>query len=187
LLTYRSNRSPSLIVKLKQGDITEWKGDAIVNAANRSLLGGGGVDGAIHKAAGPDLKAYCSELNGCETGDSKSSPGFHLPCRWVIHTVGPIWEGGKNHEESLLKSCYVSALAEAEQLRATSVAFPAISCGIYRFPKEPASRIALESCLQSLHRESSVKELSFILFDDEIFEIYRKLADECSELEMNCP
>src|SRR5215469_1192082 len=125
-----------------QGDITHQHVDAIVNAANSSLLGGGGVDGAIHRAAGPELVEYCRTLGGCRTGEAKISPGFRLPASWVIHTVGPIWHDGTQQEDALLASCYQTSLALAEQHHLRSIAFPAISTGIFGFPLEPATAIA---------------------------------------------
>jgi O-acetyl-ADP-ribose deacetylase (regulator of RNase III) len=123
-----------------QGDITTLKVDAIVNAANTSLLGGGGVDGAIHRAADPDLLAACRKLHGCATGDAKSTPGFRLPAKWVFHAVGPVWHGGEHDEDELLASCYRRSLELAAQHHARSIAFPAISTGIYHFPPRRASR-----------------------------------------------
>ncbi|MBW3162972.1 O-acetyl-ADP-ribose deacetylase [Ferrimonas balearica] len=133
-----------MTIQLHLGDITELNVDAIVNAANPTLLGGGGVDGAIHRAAGPELKAFCRTLGGCATGQAKHSPGFALPARWVIHTVGPIWQGGDQNEARQLAHCYQNSLVLAEEIGANSIAFPCISTGIYGYPADRAARIALD-------------------------------------------
>lgn len=135
------------VIDVWQGDITLLAVDAIVNAANGSLLGGGGVDGAIHRAAGPELLDYCRKLQGCKVGDAKISPGFRLPARYVIHTVGPVWQGGRNREPLLLKSCYRTSFAVAAAQGLSSIAFPAISCGVYRYPLAAAAGIAVSEAL----------------------------------------
>jgi len=132
-------------IQIVQGDITHLDVDAIVNAAKSSLLGGGGVDGAIHRAAGPELLAACRPLGGCPTGESRITPGFRLKARWVIHTVGPVWHGGEQNEPGLLRACYENSFALALENSAKSIAFPAISTGVYRFPKKAAAEIALEA------------------------------------------
>lgn len=153
------------------GDITKETVDAIVNAANGSLLGGGGVDGAIHRAAGPELLAACRELGGCPTGDARSTPAFGLPARFVIHAVGPVWSGGGAGEAELLASCYRRALEIADELGARSVAFPAISTGIYGYPREEAARIAVETVRAS---PSRVELVRLVAFDPETYRLYRR-------------
>lgn len=159
-------------IKIVVGDITRLKVDAIVNAANRSLLGGGGMDGAIHRAAGPELLAECRTLNGCETGQSKLTDAYRLPCRKVIHTVGPIWLGGAMNEDALLASCYQTALEIAIAENFKTIAFPCISTGVYCFPRERAARIALgviESYLQDGRYKGDVILCCFLEQDAEIY------------------
>ncbi len=161
-----------------QGDITRIQVDAIVNAANTSLLGGGGVDGAIHDAAGPELLAACEKLGGCATGDAKATPGFGLPAKWVFHAVGPVWHGGKSGEHEALAGCYARCMELARQHQARSIAFPAISTGAYRFPLERAARIAVQT-VKDYVEKSGVSEVHFVCFDAATLSIYRQLlADE---------
>ena len=152
------------------GDITELEVDAIVNAANESLLGGGGVDGAIHRAAGPQLKEECRELGGCETGDAKATAGYELPADHVIHTVGPVWNGGDEGEEELLRSCYRRSLEVADELGVDSVAFPAISTGVYGYPKEDAAEVAVDTITST---DTDVTRVVLCAFDQETAELYR--------------
>ena len=165
-------------IKLIKGDITKVDCDAIVNAANSSLLGGGGVDGAIHRAAGPELLEECRTLNGCCTGEAKITRGYRLSARQVIHTVGPIWKGGHRDEHRELALCYSNSLALAKEKGIKSLAFPAISTGAYRFPAEQASLIALGETLRFLEANSEPEEVIFVVFSDELHSIYIKLLQD---------
>ena len=156
-----------------RADITDLDADAIVNAANSSLLGGGGVDGAIHRAAGPELMAACRLLGGCATGDAKTTPGFALPARWVIHTVGPVWRGGTHGEADLLASCYRCCLREADNAGARSVAFPAISTGVYGYPKDAAAAIAVDTLRTTA---TSVENAILVAFDRGTESLYQSLV-----------
>ncbi len=161
-------------IQLWQGDITTLALDAIVNAANSSLLGGGGVDGAIHSAAGPRLLEQCRTLGGCETGQAKITPGFDLPARYVIHTVGPVWRGGHSREDELLAACYRNSLKLALNHGLQAIAFPAISTGVYRFPVERACTIALREVEAFLARHASPSKVIFVCFSDAGAALYRR-------------
>jgi O-acetyl-ADP-ribose deacetylase len=163
------NRGASL--QVVRQDITTLDVDAVVNAANERLLGGGGVDGAIHRAAGPGLLAECRGLGGCPTGDAKATGGHRLPARWVIHTVGPVWRGGGHGEETLLASCYRRSLEVADDLGAASVAFPAISTGVYGFPRERAADIAVDTLRGT---PTAVRDILLVAFDDETRALYER-------------
>ncbi len=163
---------------LTQGDITKMNVDCIVNAANRTLLGGGGVDGAIHRAAGPELLAECKTLGGCETGSAKITKGYRLPAKYVIHAVGPVWHGGNSNEDELLKSCYTTSLQLAKEHGCKTIAFPNISTGVYRFSKRRAAYNALEAVKSFLEKNELPEKVYFVCFDDENYQIYRELLKD---------
>ena len=162
-------------LELYKGDITKLNVDAIVNAANTSLLGGGGVDGAIHRAAGHELLEYNKKLGGCTTGEAKISPGFKLPAKYIIHTVGPVWNGGKNNEDKLLANCYKNSLKLAAENNIKTIAFPSVSTGVYRFPVERASKIAVKEVKDFLEKDSPIEKVIFVCFDDRTYEIYNEI------------
>ena len=164
-------------ISLEKGDITALDVDAIVNAAKNSLLGGGGVDGAIHRAAGPQLLAECRTLGGCPTGEARITRGYDLPARHVVHTVGPVWNGGDRDEPRLLASCYRMSLELCEPNGIRSIAFPAISCGVYRFPIEQACRIALGEIESYLSKGDAIERVVLICFDADVYETYRDLME----------
>ena len=161
-------------IEIYQGDITQVSVDAIVNAANTSLLGGGGVDGAIHHAAGPGLLEECQTLNGCSTGEAKITSAYNLPCKFVIHAVGPVWKGGNNKEDELLAGAYRNALRIAANTKLTTIAFPNISTGVYGFPKERAAGIAVSEVRAHLETETSIERIIFCIFYDENLGYYKK-------------
>lgn len=161
-------------IRLFLGDITTLNVEAIVNAANTTLLGGGGVDGAIHRAAGPQLLEECRTLNGCKTGEAKITNGYNLRAKFVIHTVGPVWQGGNYDEENLLANCYKNSLRVAVQNGIKTVAFPSISTGIYHFPIDKASAIAIHEVLSFLKQEPSISKVMFVCFTRSILDVYKQ-------------
>src|ERR1700686_1477491 len=166
---------PDSRLTLTRGDITKLAVDAIVNAANTTLLGGGGVDGAIHRAAGPQLLAECKTLGGCRPGEAKITRGYSLPARSVIYTVGPVWSGGNRGESETLANCYRNSLQVAVANGARTIAFPAISCGVYRYPIADAARIAVETTTEFLRENDSNEQVTFVVATDEIHEAYQGL------------
>ena len=162
-------------IKIVEGDITKQKVDAIVNAANTSLLGGGGVDGAIHRAAGPELLKETRTLGGCPTGEARVSKGYRLPAKWVIHTVGPVWGGGIKNEDNLLANCYRNSFKEAERLGLSTIAFPSISTGVYRFPLERATEIALKETKQFLEKNEALETVVFVCFGEQVTRTYQEV------------
>ena len=162
-------------IQIIDGDITKQAVDAIVNAANNSLLGGGGVDGAIHRAAGPELLEETRRIGGCPTGAARVSKGYHLPAQWVIHTVGPIWTGGDRHEAELLARCYQNCFKAAQELGIQSIAFPSISTGAYGFPLERATEIALVETQRILEKDRILTQVLFVCFGERVLKVYQKV------------
>ncbi|MBE6008378.1 MAG: O-acetyl-ADP-ribose deacetylase [Lachnospiraceae bacterium] len=168
-------------VSIVKGDIVRMKTDAIVNAANTSLLGGGGVDGAIHRAAGKDLLAECITLNGCKTGEAKITKGYKLNAKYVIHTPGPIWRGGDRGEGELLKNCYRNCLKLAVENGIETIAFPSISTGVYRFPKDLAAEIALNEILTFLKDNESISLVKLVCFDEDMLKLYKETFEKLTK------
>ena len=162
-------------IEIVEDDITKQHVDAIVNAANTSLLGGGGVDGAIHRAAGPELLEETRTIGGCPTGEARSSKGYRLPAKWVIHTVGPVWSGGKKNEDNLLADCYSNSLKLAKELGVKSIAFPSISTGVYRFPLERATNIAMTETKKFLEENKMPEKVIFVCFGKEALRVYKEI------------
>jgi O-acetyl-ADP-ribose deacetylase len=165
-------------IEILRGDITKLEVDAIVNAANTTLLGGGGVDGAIHRAAGPELLAECRALGGCRPGEAKMTRGYRLPARFVIHTVGPIWRGGKNDEARILANCYHNSLQLAVENEIKTMAFPAISCGAYGYPIEEAAHIAFKTTREFLAVSDEIERVIFVVWDGDVYEAYRQALEK---------
>lgn len=168
-------------LKVIQNDITTLRVDAVVNAANSTLLGGGGVDGAIHRAAGPQLLEECSKLGGCPTGQAKITQAYRLPAEFVIHTVGPVWSGGRNGEAELLASCYKESMTLATQYDITTIAFPAISCGIYGYPLEQAAKIAIRTLEDFVATSNRIRQILLICFNDDVYTTYSACLMEQGE------
>jgi O-acetyl-ADP-ribose deacetylase (regulator of RNase III) len=164
-------------IKIVEGDITQQEVDAIVNAANTSLLGGGGVDGAIHRAAGPELLEETRKIGGCPTGEARVSKGYRLPAKWVIHTVGPVWSGGNKNEEGLLANCYRNSLKAATEIGAKTIAFPSISTGVYRFPLDRATEIALTETKNFLAADNTIQQVVFVCFGEKALKIYQEIFE----------
>jgi O-acetyl-ADP-ribose deacetylase (regulator of RNase III) len=167
-------KTPASKIEIARGDITKLQVEAIVNAANMTLLGGGGVDGAIHRAAGSELLAECRALLGCEPGEAKITRGYRLPARFVIHTVGPIWRGGRHGEPETLANCYQNSLQLAVENGIKTIAFPAISCGAYGYPIQAAARIAMDTTHEFLANTDELDKVIFVLWDQDIYEAYRQ-------------
>lgn len=168
-------KDPDSKIDIVRGDITKLGVDAIVNAANITLLGGGGVDGAIHRVAGAELLAECRTLGGCQPGEAKITRGYHLPARFVIHTVGPFWRGGKHHEREILANCYRNSLQLAVENEIKTIAFPAISCGAYGYPIPEAAQVAFKTARDFLATDDSIANITFALSGEDIYEAYRQL------------
>ena len=162
-------------IEIVEGDITKQAVDAIVNAANTTLLGGGGVDGAIHRAAGPELVAETRKIGGCPTGEARASKGYKLPAKWVIHTVGPVWGGGKRNEDRLLAGCYINSFKVARGLGVKTIAFPSISTGAYMFPLERATMIALEETKKALQADKEFTRVVFVCFGEKVLKTYQDI------------
>ena len=165
-------------IEIKQGDITTFAVDAIVNAANSTLLGGGGVDGCIHRVAGPGLLEECETLNGCQTGEAKITKGYNLPAKWVIHTVGPVWSGGNESESELLANCYRNSLTLAKKNGIKTIAFPAISTGVYNYPKDQACCIALRETIKFLESDTTIIKIIFACFSKKDLNDYATMIEE---------
>jgi O-acetyl-ADP-ribose deacetylase (regulator of RNase III) len=174
-MTERFMKNPDSRIEILRGDITKLEVDAIVNAANTTLLGGGGVDGAIHRAAGPELLAECRALGGCEPGGAKITRAYRLPAHFVIHTVGPIWRGGKHGEARILADCYRNSLQLAVENEIKSIAFPAISCGAYGYPVEEAAHIAFKTTRDFLATSDEIEKVIFVVWGEAIYDAYRRL------------
>jgi O-acetyl-ADP-ribose deacetylase (regulator of RNase III) len=171
-------KNPDSRIEILRGDITNLEVDAIVNAANTTLLGGGGVDGAIHRAAGPELLAECRMLGGCEPGQAKITRGYHLPARFVIHTVGPVWRSGKHDEAKMLANCYRNSLQLAVENQIKTIAFPAISCGAYGYPVEEAAYIAFKATRDFLATNDEIQKVIFVVWDEDVYEAYGGMTSQ---------